>query len=483
MVILVVGAALGGAVLAGVLVAAWSWHASRLPGTYNVMDVGVADHGLGRGGGHGHGDAVGIERLTGEPGGPDRRFTLVAQRGEVRLRSGAVVEALTFGGTVPGPELRARRGELLEVALENRDVAAGVSLHWHGLDVPNAEDGVAGVTQDAVPPGGRHVYRFRADQVGTFWYHTHQASATLVKRGLYGAIVIEDAPDAEDLDLTVFAHAPGGRPVLDAADGQQTRVVAPGTRVRLRLLNAGNAPEHLSLSGTAFRVVAIDGTDVNGPGRLENRSLDLGAGARYDVAFTMPECGVALGLVGGDALGFVPRQGAPLPAVESAPLFDPAEYGRPQPGSISLTTRFDRVFRHDLVQKLGFFAGRPGYQWTVNGRLHKDMPVYVVRKGDRVKVTITNRSGAVHPMHLHGHHMLVLSRDGRPVRGAPWWVDTLNVLPDEVYEVAFVADNPGIWMFHCHNLVHAADGLSTHLVYEGFSTPFEIGGRARNRPE
>ena len=98
---------------------------------------------------------------------------------------------LTFDGHVPGPELRVRQGDLVEVTILNRDVDTGVSIHWHGVDVPNAEDGVSGVTQNAVPPGGRHVYRFRVDQVGTFWYHTHQASAREVKRGLFGAFVVE----------------------------------------------------------------------------------------------------------------------------------------------------------------------------------------------------------------------------------------------------------------------------------------------------
>jgi FtsP/CotA-like multicopper oxidase with cupredoxin domain len=94
---------------------------------------------------------------------------------------------------------------------------------------------------------------------------------------------------------------------------------------------------------------------------------------------------------------------------------------------------------------------------------------------------ISNHSGEVHPMHLHGHHVLVLSRDGVAATGSPWWVDSLNVGNDESYEVAFLADNPGIWSDHCHNLPHAAEGLNVHLMYSGVSTPFVIG--ERNRPE
>ena len=132
-----------------------------------------------------------VADLKGPEGQPQRHFTLTAEEADVKLPSGRVVHALTFNGSVPGPELRVDEGDLVEVTLENRDVQSGVTIHWHGVDVPNAEDGVAGVTQNAVPPGGSYTYRFRADQVGTFWYHTHQSSSAEVRRGLYGALVIE----------------------------------------------------------------------------------------------------------------------------------------------------------------------------------------------------------------------------------------------------------------------------------------------------
>ncbi len=86
-------------------------------------------------------------------------------------------------------------------------------------------------------------------------------------------------------------------------------------------------------------------------------------------------------------------------------------------------------------------------------------------------------------MHPHGHKMLVLSRNGRPVSGSPWWTDSLNVAPGEAYDVAVKADNPGLWMDHCHNLLHAAVGFVMHLGYENVTTPFEAGIATRNQPE
>jgi FtsP/CotA-like multicopper oxidase with cupredoxin domain len=109
--------------------------------------------------------------------------------------------------------------------------------------------------------------------------------------------------------------------------------------------------------------------------------------------------------------------------------------------------------------------------------------MFMVDEGDVVRMILENHSGEIHPMHLHGHHAVVLSRDGVPASGSPWWVDSLDVASGDTYEIAFVADNPGIWMDHCHKLSHAKQGLVAHLAYTGITTPFVIGGPAHNEPE
>jgi len=86
-------------------------------------------------------------------------------------------------------------------------------------------------------------------------------------------------------------------------------------------------------------------------------------------------------------------------------------------------------------------------------------------------------------MHPHGHRVLVESRNGEPTTGSPLWLDTFDVQPGEVWEVALRADNPGIWMDHCHNLPHAAEGLVAHLMYEGVTDPYLVGGATDNEPE
>ena len=465
---------------------------SRLPGTYSVMSYGSHDYGGGavpaNHEGHGVG-AASVADLTGPSDGtPDDHFELTARAADVPLASGRVVHALAFNGRSPGPELRVRQGDLVEVVLRNDDVDQGVTIHWHGVDVPNAEDGVAGVTQNAVLPGESYTYRFRAEQVGTFWYHSHQVSSEAVQRGLFGAFVIEPSVPARGVvDRVLIAHTFDGIATLNGRDAPQALRVPPGAFVRLRLVNSDSAVRRFSVSGTPFRVLAIDGQDLNGPEPLERVSLPLAAGGRYDIGFAMPKQAVRVALESTNAAVVLTSPGASLPPPPGdgaqEPDFDPLTYGRPAPTPFSASSTFDREFSLRITKKLGFFDGRPGRQWALNGGIYPDVPMFVVETGDLVRLTITNDTSVVHPMHLHGHHALVLSRNGQPATGSPWWTDTLNVDPGDEYVIAFRADNPGIWMDHCHNLGHAAAGLTMHVAYAGVTTPFLVGGEQGNAPE
>ncbi|MGH3134943.1 MAG: multicopper oxidase family protein [Gaiellaceae bacterium] len=482
----------GAAFLVGlVAVIGKMWYDSRLPGTYNVMDYGHADHGGGvvsvaHTAHEDPADGLSVADLHGPRAGvPDARFELTAMGATIRLASGRAVEALTFNGSSPGPELRVKEGDLVEVTLRNDDVDQGVTIHWHGVDVPNAEDGVAGVTQNAVLPGERYTYRFRAEQVGTFWYHSHQVSSSEVRRGLFGAFVIEPQVAATDtLDLTIVAHTFDGVPTINAADELARRAVPRGTPVRLRLINTDSAELRFTLGGTPYRVTAIDGTDLVGPTPLENATLDIGGGGRMDVAFTMPANPVRLSIDSKTAGVAFSTDGRASPASEApGAAFDPLTYGRHVASPFDASTSFDRRFTFTITRKPGFYDGKPGLQWAINGGIYPDVPMFVVEEGDLVKVTITNDTKAIHPMHLHGHHVLVLRRDGEDASGSPWWVDTLNMQPGERYVIAFRADNPGVWMDHCHNLRHAADGLTMHVAYAGVTTPFLVGDTSNNDPE
>ncbi|MEU8261606.1 multicopper oxidase family protein [Micromonospora sp. NPDC048999] len=394
---------------------------------------------------HGLGDA----RTVGEP---TRRFTLTAGTATVRV-SGRDIAAWAFNAQVPGPELTATVGDVLEVTLRNRDIARGVTLHWHGYDVPNGQDGVPGVTQAAVRPGQEFVYRFRADQAGTYWYHTHAVSDVGVRMGLYGVLVVRPAP-VTGVEVTVPVHTLAGLPLPTS----KVEPVEAGAPVRLRLINTDSTTHRYALSGAPFRVAAIDGSDLRGPTPLVDTAVLIPAGGRYDLVFTAPAAPVALFVDGRPVYST-----GPVSAATGAwPVLDPLTYGVSLPAPWS---RFDREFTLVLDRGLDLHGLLPRYAHTVNGAADPDIPPQVVRRGDVVRFTIVNRSLVVHPWHLHGHHVLVLSRNGRPPTGSPLWLDSFDVRPGDVWGVAFLADNPGMWANHCHNLAHADAGMTLHLMY------------------
>jgi FtsP/CotA-like multicopper oxidase with cupredoxin domain len=484
------------ATLAIVVPLAWMWQASRMPSTYSVMDMGYLDHGGGPTtsmaghGDHGGGAAVGgspvsVADLTADPDAPaDVTVDLVAEKGRFTLASGREFDGYTLNGTSPGPVVEADQGDLVEVRVRNESVPDGITLHWHGVDVPNAADGVAGVTQDAVGVGEEHVYRFVAEDAGTYWYHSHQVSHAQVIGGLLGPVLIHPKePDPETLDVVALTHSYGGVRTVNGEEGDVPAVAEPGRRVRLRVINTDNGPVQL-WAGLPYTVLAVDGFDVNEPTPVEGRALTLTAGGRVDLEVTVPTDGSAARVeIGGGAAVLVGPEGADAAEVEQPrDEVDLLSYGSPAPLGFDPATA-TRRFDYSIDRRPGFVDGKPGLWWSINGHLWPDVPMYVVREGDVVVMRIENHSGDVHPMHLHGHHAVVLSRDGEPATGSPWWVDSLNVRDGETFEIAFLADNPGVWMDHCHNLTHAAEGLLAHLMYEGVTTPYRIGGAAENEPE
>jgi FtsP/CotA-like multicopper oxidase with cupredoxin domain len=469
-----VGVALTAALL-GTL--GWFWWGSLLPDSYDVAEMGVVDWGGGQASGHDHhgADATPVAELVADPARvPDVDVTLTVRRDDGRY---------TVNGSSPGPLVEAVEGDLVQVRLVNENVDDGTTLHWHGVDVPNAADGVAGVTQDAVPSGGEHVYRFVADQAGTYWYHSHQVSHEQVVNGLLGPLVVHPPDDAGfDVDEVAVLHQFGPSATLNGREGVAEVDAAPGDRVRIRVVNTDNGLGTLWVRGGSFEVVAVDGTDVVGPTELADVAVPVPAGGRVDLGVTVPADGVRVDFGGTTAmvLGDDPTAGdSGTPPPDELDLLS---YGSPGELGFDPDTA-DRRFEYAIGRRPGFLDGRPGLWWTVNGRMMPDVPMYMVDEGDVVRMRLTNSSGETHPMHLHGHHAVVLSRDGVAASGSPWWVDSLEVRPGEEYDIAFVADNPGLWMDHCHNLPHAAEGLVAHLMYTGVRSSYVVGGAIGNQPE
>lgn len=189
-------------------------------------------------------------------------------------------------------------GDLVEVRFRNESVSDGATLHWHGVDVPNGEDGVAGVTQDAVMPGEEFVYRFVLEDAGTYWYHSHQVSHEQVRKGLFGTLVVQPRGGVEqDVEAVAVTHTFGVR-TLNGREGDVPVVAEPGDTVRLRVVNTDNALVEL-WADAPYRVLAIDGFDLVGPTEVEDQALTLTAGARADLEVTVPDADAVRVQVGG----------------------------------------------------------------------------------------------------------------------------------------------------------------------------------------
>jgi FtsP/CotA-like multicopper oxidase with cupredoxin domain len=253
--------------------------------------------------------------------------------------------------------------------------------------------------------------------------------------------------------------------------------MAKGERVRLRFVNAGFQSHVIHLHGQEYAIVSADGQTIQEPPAVKDRPFTIAPGERYDVEFVAQadsdwvieshdaseaakQMVIPVKVKGGKA-----DNQATADTAKAEPV-DMAGYGQAGGGTFDLSMTYDVEYRMDLGEKMGKDGMDPVF--TINGRTYPDIKPLQVKEGDKVKVTLVNKGSSDHPMHLHGHFFQVLSRNGKPLTGSPLMKDTLNVKPGESYVVAFSADNPGEWMFHCHDLHHAAAGMVSTVHYEGY---------------
>jgi FtsP/CotA-like multicopper oxidase with cupredoxin domain len=462
-------------------------------------------------------------------GPPARELRLVAEPGEVSIGPGGARTTWLYTGRYPGPEIRVTEGDRLRVTVENR-LPEPTTVHWHGVPVPNAMDGVPGVAQPAIPPGETFVYDYVAEPAGTYMYHSHVGLQ--LDRGLVGPLVIEErephvAYDREHI-LMLDDWLPGEpAPASERADGgmggmmegmggmkggrengngggdgpgrgmmgrgrggmmgeqRGMRLVDParpeyrallvngrgpedpptfdvrsGERVRLRLVNPASA--------TTFRVaiaghrMAVTHTDSRPVERVTVDALVIGPGERYDVMVEADNPG-AWTVAAESVLGSFRPARAVLRYADAA-RSRPAEEERPagldggrrlrlsdlrsvEPAVGEGAPAVDR--RLELTLSWGMMMNPD--RWTIDGARYPDAAPLRVREGERVRVDMVNHSPIHHPMHLHGHFF----RAGDALK------ETVLV-PGHMgrRSFTFTADNPGEWLFHCHNLYHLEAGMA-----------------------
>ncbi len=430
------------------------------------------------------------------------QFTLVAENSIITLSPNTKIAAWTFNGASPA-SLRVHQGDLVVVTVVNH-LSFGITIHWHGINSFNSADGVAGVTQDAIKHGQTYIYRFIPPEAGTFWFHAHQLAADETAGGLFGKLIV-DPPTPTihvDVDDTVTLHLWNGannQELFSIDDALQTlkEAAQPGQWVRLRVIETSNTdssiPHLVTLVGAPFQVISLDGRDLNGPQWLNTVPVPLGTAQRADLLFQMPAHGSVSLITANDQDNNQHYQRFPnsvfgqgtapttLPAVTK--WFDLTTYGQPASTPITPQSAFNLNYTVDLNNQMGTSLGRNTMTYTMNGKVFPYTGMIMVKYGQLVKIQLVNQSDLYHPIHLHGHVFTVLDVNGKPLTGSPVRLDTVLVQPHTTVDIGFVANNPGIWMIHCHNFLHANFGMDMMIDYYGYSTPYTVGSASGNFPD
>ncbi|WP_233357430.1 multicopper oxidase family protein [Halococcoides cellulosivorans] len=391
-----------------------------------------------------------------------------------------------YDDAFPGPELRAAEGDVVGVSVSN-DLPAPTTVHWHGLPVANAMDGVPDVTQAPIASGDSFEYQFRADPPGTYFYHSHVGLQ--LDRGLAGPLVVEEDDahvdyDADQVlvvdDYLDSAPQPAGaggdggpmggmggmdddyRPSYERlvmngrpADDPPTIDVDRGDRVRLRFVNASSATiVRVRVAGHPLEISHADGRPVE-PVTVD--SFTFGPGERYDAIVTADSPG-AWAIEADSIEGPEPGARAVLQHADSD-------------ATPERSTTDGRALQYDDLRAVGSLSGIDGSPdrefdltlsaagpnaWAIGGQVYPDADPLRIREGEHVRIRMRNQSPVPHPMHLHGHFFRV----GDAIK------DTV-VVPGHMGQetIDFHADNPGEWFFHCHNLYHLEAGMARVVSY------------------
>lgn len=415
---------------------------------------------------------------------PDREVVSVnLEAGEFdwEFSPGRKTRAAGFNGTVPGPTIEARAGDVLEIRLKN-SLAEPTAVHWHGLRVPAAMDGTD-MVQHPIASGETFTYRFQVPDAGTFWYHPHVNETVQLERGLYGAIVVR-APDEPVFDLERVLvvddvqldrkgqiKPPGWW--IEAHNGRvgSTRlvngkcepefVVAAGQVERWRIVNAASARYlRLSIGKRPFKIIGTDGGFIPAP--FETSEFLIAPADRVEIAVGPFEEGDTFSV---EALKYnrgafeIPRN-EPFATVRVGPR-------APSRASIPSKLRDIQPLVTGAVKptreiQLGWkLSMKHGVDFTINKESHHHDKS--CRVGELQVWDIVNGSPIDHPFHLHGFFFQVVEVNGKPPAFLSW-EDTVNVPAKGRVRIAWVPDDrQGEWMYHCHILEHHAGGMMAHF--------------------
>ncbi|HXH04359.1 MAG TPA: multicopper oxidase family protein [Candidatus Competibacteraceae bacterium] len=408
-------------------------------------------------------------------------------------------------------------GRPFRVRLENR-LGEPTLIHWHGLTPPNAQDGVPEVSQPVLAAGAAYDYDFPLTSAGTHWMHSHHGLQE--QRLLAAPLIVRDPAEAraDEQEVVILLHdftfrdpaeifaglrGAGGHGAMVGMAGMdhgamgQGRAMAMdlndveydaylandrtlddpevvrverGGRVRLRIINGATSTAFFIHTGALeAELIAVDG---NGVEPLRGRSFEIAMGQRLDLRLQLPagegafpvlavregdrkRTGVILATAAGKVAKLAGDGGI---EGQAAGVVD---------GSLEARLRALQPLAERQAERrhtLELTGNMDDYVWGLDGKGYGEHESLPVRRGERVEITLINRTRMSHPMHLHGHHFQVVAIGERRIKGAVR--DTVQVPVDGRVTLAFDADNPGTWMLHCHNLLHMAAGMMTSVVYQ-----------------
>lgn len=430
------------------------------------------------------------------------QISLEAAPGKVNIggETDRLTDVLQYNNSTPGPVIRVPQDSLVSIPFGNQ-LNQPTTIHWHGVRIDNKMDGVPNLTQETIEPGETFTYRFIPPDAGTFWYHSHDKTWDQMARGLYGVLIVEEKdPIAVDQDIIMVVDdwllnndyqidetslgslhdwSHGGRLgnfLTINGQPQPQFNVKKGERIRLRLLNAANSRiMPLKISGTMATTIAIDGQPVT-PSPLKDSHMLLAPAQRVDLILDMMQnpgesVDIEYRTNKGD-IKIASLLSHPTIVLREFPLTSSITLPpNPLPQRIPLGDA-----EHFELEMIGGAMGgmkgaihdnewkdirslmRKKLIWAMNGIAGiASKPFFRVKRGTSVTIELNNQNRWPHAMHIHGHHFRSIDDQGLM---NPIWRDTILIRGAEKRRIAFVADNPGKWLIHCHMIEHAAAGMT-----------------------
>ncbi len=406
-------------------------------------------------------------------------------------------------------------GDNFNVIVKN-ETTMPTTLHWHGLIVPNSQDGVPNVTQLPIPPGGEYHYDFKLLQSGTYWMHSH-VGFQIQQMISAPLIILNPADNTKEKNVVMFlsdfsfkspqtilnqltksnaADQPAAKSMkpmqmtqvkADLNDVQYDALltnyhtlhtpeiirVIPGQLVRLRIIDAAAMSSFfINTNKLPATAIAVDGEDIH---PLKEDSFQLAAGQRLDLLVKIPAGEGAYPILA-EKTGTSMQTGLIL-ATAHTKIPKLSETATTPAGALNYQQEWQLKALHPLKVKpvqqilhVNLEGSMSPYQWKINNQMWPNITPLIVKQHDRVQIIFDNQTNMTHPMHLHGHVFEVTAIDGKPMTDGALR-DTVFILPHSTLTVQFDANNPGNWMLHCHMVYHMAAGMLTLLSYEGYKLP------------